>query len=258
MLGLAGLLVSASPVRAGEVRKPPPHALRVASAAAEGEGAPADAKGPPPDVTADPSPDLPADLPAVSGPGLSSRPHYRRLIEKEAAHTGLAPEIAEAVMEVESGFNPAAVGSSGEIGLMQVMPSTARMMGLVGPISELERPETNIHYGVTYLSQAWSLAGGDLCTAVMKYRAGHGETRFSTLSVNYCLAVRAKLLARGFPVTGVVPRADFASALPPRFGLGGALGCRRRCIGGAGRGWVDLAALNAKLSTLVVQVKGLR
>jgi len=43
----------------------------------------------------------------------------------------------------------------------------------------------------------------------MKYRAGHGEIRFSYLSVRYCLAVRAKLTALGFPVTGRVPVATF-------------------------------------------------
>jgi len=37
----------------------------------------------------------------------------------------------------------------------------------------------NIHYGVTYLSQAWRLANGDLCRALMKYRAGHGEEMMS-------------------------------------------------------------------------------
>jgi hypothetical protein len=45
----------------------------------------------------------------------------------------------------------------------------------------------------------------------MKYRAGHGEMRFSYLSVNYCLAVRGKLAARGIGVTGTVPVATLGS-----------------------------------------------
>jgi soluble lytic murein transglycosylase-like protein len=125
-----------------------------------------------------------------SAPTLTAA--YRALIDKEAAGTGLAPDIAEAVMAVESGYNPAAIGGVDEIGLMQILPSTPRMLGFAGSNSDLAVPATNIHYGVTYLARAWRLAGGDLCTAVMKYRAGHGETRFSYLSVNYCLAVRAK------------------------------------------------------------------
>ncbi len=187
-------------------------------------------------------------LPAVSG--LDGRARYRILIQKEAQGTGLAPEIAEAVMAVESGYNPNAIGGVGEIGLMQILPSTARMLGFAGSNAELAAPETNIHYGVSYLSQAWRLARGDLCTAVMKYRAGHGESRFSYLSVNYCLAVRSKLAARGFPVTGTVPVATFGDAV--------ASSCRRRCLGTSGLGRVNLAALNTKLSALVMQVRTAR
>src|SRR5262249_42385334 len=140
---------------------------------------------------------------------LDAHASYRALIEKEASAAGLAPEIAEAVMAVESGYNPAALGGGGEIGLMQILLAAARMVGFSGSKADLAVPATNIHYGVTYLAQAWRLAGGDLCTATMKYRAGHGETRFSYLSVNYCVAVRGKLAARGFKVTGTVPVATF-------------------------------------------------
>jgi hypothetical protein len=179
--------------------------------------------------------------------------YYRALIAKEAGQQGLAPAIAEAVMAVESGFNPDAVGGAGEIGLMQITPSTARMLGFIGSNAELAVPETNIHYGVTYLAQAWRLAGGDLCTATMKYRAGHGETRFSYLSVDYCVAVRAKLATRGFPVTGGVPVATFGA--PGGVARAGT-GCGRKCLGGGVVGRVDLAALNTRLNTLVMQVRG--
>jgi soluble lytic murein transglycosylase-like protein len=173
---------------------------------------------------------------------------YRALIAKEAAQQGLAPEIAEAVTAVESGFNPAVIGGAGEIGLMQILPSTARMLGFAGSNADLAVPETNIHFGVTYLARAWRLAGGDLCTAVMKYRAGHGETRFSYLSVNYCNAVRGKLFARGYPVTGSVPVATFGEATP-------AHGCGRRCLGVARIGTVNIAALNTRLTAIVAQAQ---
>ncbi len=153
-------------------------------------------------------------------------------------------------MAVESGYNPNAIGGVGEIGLMQILPSTARMLGFTGTNAELATPENNIHYGVSYLSQAWRLARGDLCTVVMKYRAGHGESRFSYLSVNYCLAVRSKLAARGYPVTGTVPVATFGDAV--------ASSCRRKCLGTAGLGRVNLAALNTKLSAIVMQVRATR
>jgi soluble lytic murein transglycosylase-like protein len=176
------------------------------------------------------------------------RARYRALIEKEAAQAGLPPEIAEAVMAVESGYNPDAIGGVGEIGLMQILPSTAAMLGFRGSLAELAVPETNIRYGVTYLGKAWRLAGGDLCTAAMKYRAGHGETRFSVLSVNYCLAVRSKLAAQGFRVTGSVPVATFGE--PGRSG-----GCGRKCLGVSHMGSVNIAALNTRLSALVVQAR---
>jgi soluble lytic murein transglycosylase-like protein len=179
--------------------------------------------------------------------GAGARGTYRGLIEKEAVQNGLAPEIAEAVMWVESGDNPASVGSAGEIGLMQIMPSTAQMLGFRGTLSELAEPAINIHYGVVYLAQAWRLAGGDLCTAAMKYRAGHGETRFSSLSVRYCVAVRAKLTALGFPVTGRVPLATFGDP------VGG--NCGRKCVSIGQAGHVDFAALNSQLSAIVVRVR---
>jgi soluble lytic murein transglycosylase-like protein len=193
---------------------------------------------------ADESAKSPATVQALSDP----QTRYRAIIVKEATQAGLVPEIAEAVMAVESGFNPGAVGGVGEIGLMQILPSTARMLGFSGSLADLAVPETNIHYGVTYLARAWRLAGGDLCTATMKYRAGHGETRFSFLSVNYCLAVRAKLAARGFHVTGSVPVATFGER-------GRSSGCGRNCTGLARTGTVNIAALNMRLSALVIQVR---
>lgn len=167
----------------------------------------------------------------------------RALVRQEAVHAGLPPDVADAVAEVESGYHPATIGAAGEIGLMQVMPGTARMLGFAGTAEELAAPEINAHYGVTYLAQAWRLAGGDICTATMKYRAGHGETRFSYRSVDYCLRVRAKLAARGFPVTGTVPVATFGE-----MGWPGGHGKLRR-IAGLGRN-IDLSGLNNKLRAI--------
>jgi soluble lytic murein transglycosylase-like protein len=134
---------------------------------------------------------------------------YRRLMTIEAEKRGLPPAIADAVMKVESNYNAASRGKDGEYGLMQVMPPTARMLGLQGPIETLAEPETNIRLGVRYLAEAWTLAKGDICTAAMKYRAGHGETRFSVLSVRYCTEVRRHLASIGYPITGVVPEPTF-------------------------------------------------
>lgn len=134
---------------------------------------------------------------------------YREIAAREAKARNLPPEIADAVMKVESNYNPAARGGAGEYGIMQVMPPTARLLGHTGPDAALADPETNIKLGVRYLAEAYRLAGGDLCTTLMKYRAGHNEQRFSVLSVRYCVAARTHLVARGYAVTGTVPEATF-------------------------------------------------
>ena len=137
---------------------------------------------------------------------------YRRLAQHRAIENGIPLAIIDAVMNVESAYKPDAVGDAGEVGLMQVLPSTAAMLGYQGSLESLSTPETNIQYGAQYLAGAWRLAAGDICTTVMKYRAGHGETRFSEKSVSYCVRVREKLRAAGYPVTGKVPKANFGFA----------------------------------------------
>jgi hypothetical protein len=144
-----------------------------------------------------------AELPGGSAAAKSSgRALIRTLIEQETFQTNLPADIAEAVVFVESSYNMSTVGRVGEIGLMQVRPETAAMLGFKGSLSELAKPEVNIHYGVTYLSQAWRLAGGDLCRALMKYRAGHGQEVMSSLSVTYCDRARLRLIAMGSPYSG--------------------------------------------------------
>jgi soluble lytic murein transglycosylase-like protein len=202
---------------------------------------------PPPSVFAARSPLRTASLAASAEPGRrGDASGYGAIVEREALAFGVPPALADAVMAVESSYNPATVGASGEIGLMQVMPGTAAMLGFTGTSAELAVPETNIHYGVMYLAAAWELAGRDICTATMKYRAGHGETRFSYLSVDYCVRVRAHLAARGFPVTGTVPL--------PTFGQPSGTGSRGRLPLDRGAGRLDLDALNARLRELTDKV----
>ncbi|KLK92778.1 hypothetical protein AA309_13170 [Microvirga vignae] len=119
-------------------------------------------------------------------PRAPSRSGFLPIILREADVNGLPPAIADAVVRVESSYDPAAIGSVGEIGLMQVRPSTAAMLGFKGTPADLADPETNIRYGVRYLAQAWRLANGDLCRTLMKYRAGHGSEKMSALSAEYC------------------------------------------------------------------------
>ncbi len=210
-----------------------------------------------PQALALPPMELPGNGSSVRRSGGTSYADIVAIIDREAKRTGMPAEVAEAVTHTESAFNPSVIGNDGEIGLMQVMPSTARMMGFSGSLSDLAVPEINIRYGVSYLAQAWRLAGGDLCTAVMKYRAGHGESRFSYLSVDYCLKVRKRLTARGFVVTGVVPPATFGNQVAGGGGGGSVGRCRNKCLFGS-KGGPNLAALNSKLSQIAFHVTVLK
>ena len=62
--------------------------------------------------------------------------------------------LAKAVITIESNYRPNIVGSAGEIGLMQIKPATARMMGYSGSAKGLFDPDTNIKYGMKYLAMA--------------------------------------------------------------------------------------------------------
>jgi hypothetical protein len=139
----------------------------------------------------------------------SGRALYQRLGEAAALQNKIPFAIVDAVMRVESGYNPQARGDVGEVGLMQIRPATANVMGFKGPPQALTDPQTNIAYGTQYLAEAWRLANQDICTTVMKYRAGHAETRFSVKSVDYCKRVRSHLASIGFPVTGELPKPTF-------------------------------------------------
>jgi soluble lytic murein transglycosylase-like protein len=146
----------------------------------------------------------------------SGRRAHLALVRREAERRGLPPDVADAVAEVESAYNPRAVGDVGEIGLMQVRPETAHLLGHRGSVQALFEPETNVRLGVTYLSRAWELAKGDLCRALMKYRAGHGEEQMTALSVEYCRRARNHLASIGSPLARAPLPAAFAEDGAPR------------------------------------------
>jgi hypothetical protein len=118
---------------------------------------------------------------------------YSAIIVKYAKQYNVPVELASAVVRVESNFNPNARGSAGEIGLMQIKPATARMMGYSGTRKGLFDPETNIKYGMKYLAAAHQLGGGETCGTILKYNAGHAATRMNPVSKAYCGKVLAMI-----------------------------------------------------------------
>jgi len=124
--------------------------------------------------------------------GYASRPHGK-LISQYAKSHGVPESLAHAVISVESNYRASARGAAGEVGLMQIKPATARMMGYKGSTKALYNPETNIKYGMKYLAKAHQLGGGTTCGTILKYNAGHGAKRMNPVSKRYCGKV-AKLM----------------------------------------------------------------
>ncbi len=115
---------------------------------------------------------------------------YDLIITKHAQKHGVPVALARAVVRIESNFRPNARGRAGEIGLMQIKPATARMMGYSGGAKGLYDPETNIRWGMKYLAKAHKLGGGDTCGTILRYNAGHGAKRMNKISAAYCTKVK--------------------------------------------------------------------
>ncbi|MXN63506.1 transglycosylase SLT domain-containing protein [Stappia sp. GBMRC 2046] len=115
---------------------------------------------------------------------------YDKMIRASARKHGVPVELAHAVVQVESNYNPKARGSAGEVGLMQIKPATARDVGYKGSTKGLYDPKTNLEYGMKYLAGAHERAGGDLCGTILRYNAGHYAKRMNPVSKRYCSKVK--------------------------------------------------------------------
>lgn len=114
----------------------------------------------------------------------------RALVARHAAANGVPFSLADAVVRIESRYNPRA-SHAGNLGLMQIRHQTARGIGYGGGAAGLLDAETNARYGMKYLAQAYKLAGGDTCRTVMKYQSGHMAVRMSGANRTYCAKVRS-------------------------------------------------------------------
>jgi hypothetical protein len=94
----------------------------------------------------------------------------RALAVAAARRHGLDPGLVLAVVSVESGFRPGAVSPRGAQGLMQLMPGTARSLGVEDALD----PEENLDGGTRHLGALLSLYGGDVERALAAYNAGEG------------------------------------------------------------------------------------
>lgn len=107
---------------------------------------------------------------AIRGLGATST-DIPTLVATAATNAGLDPQLALAVANQESGFNPSAVSSAGAVGVMQLMPGTAASLGVTNSLD----PTQNVQGGVTYLNQLLTEFGGNQTEALAAYNWGPGN-----------------------------------------------------------------------------------
>lgn len=100
----------------------------------------------------------------------TGKERFDDIIDEHAQLQGVSPALIRAVIQLESGFNPSAVSPKGALGLMQLMPATARELGVDNPF----HPAQNIRGGVTYLRRLLDLYDQDVTLALAAYNAGPG------------------------------------------------------------------------------------
>lgn len=95
------------------------------------------------------------------------------LILQTAKKYDVSPELVDALIQVESGFNTHAISPKGARGLMQLMPATARNYGMKDP-QELHTPARNLDIGVRHLKDLLNAHAGQLALTLASYNAGQG------------------------------------------------------------------------------------
>lgn len=162
---------------------------------------------------------------AGGGPNIPEQ--YQSIVEEVARERGIPSHILGAVLRHESGFNPEARGQAGEVGLGQILPSTARRPGFgLNPVTEeeLRDPRRNIDFSASYIAARnpnvdWSNPVAAARALAANYNAG-GDPNYAEKVIRYFPGVTEEQIAevRARAPQGAAAPADELSQLagPPR------------------------------------------
>lgn len=123
---------------------------------------------------------------------------FEQFVRQYAAHYHIPPELIAALIDVESRWNPRAVSNKGAMGLMQLMPATARRFGAFDPFN----PEQNVAAGTRYVTALMWEFHGEMRLVTAAYYAGDRVIAQEQLNyhnpevVAYVQAVRQRYLLR--------------------------------------------------------------
>ncbi len=97
-----------------------------------------------------------------------ARPELEKIVEEKSNLYGVSPKLIKEMIRQESGWNVYAVSPKGAMGIMQLMPSTAMLMGVKNPFDPVE----NIDGGIRYMRYLLDRFNGDMSLALAAYNAG--------------------------------------------------------------------------------------
>ena len=106
--------------------------------------------------------------PSAALAARATPPPIDSVIKQTAQRHDMDADLVRAIIQVESNFNPRAVSHKGAMGLMQLVPSTARHLG----VNNVFNPVENVDAGVRFLKYLMSAFGGDLKLSLAAYNAG--------------------------------------------------------------------------------------
>lgn len=109
--------------------------------------------------------------PVITKNDYTNKNQIKEMISKIAKKHGIDEKLVNAVIKQESGYNPKAKSSAGALGLMQLMPSTAKLMGVSDPYN----PVQNVEGGVKYLKNMIERYNGNIILGLAAYNAGPGN-----------------------------------------------------------------------------------